>query len=442
MRRVGAAGRQMLVSAAADTWAVPVSECTTTPGAVHHTPSGRTLSYGALAAKAAAVAPPKLETVALKDPRTFRIIGKPTPNIDNPAVVSGKPIFGIDVTVPGMKYAVFQKCPVFYGKALDANLDHIKTLPGVRDAFMIEGSKDLGGLSYGVAIVADSWWHANKARAALKTDWDEGPFSDHSTEGYAAAAKALQAKTPEKTLRTDGDVDAAFASAAKVVQADYSYPFVSHQPMEPQNCTVRWTGDTLEIWAPTQNPEPGRQLVAKTMGIAPANISIHLMRCGGGFGRRLSNDYMAEAAAISRKAGVPIKLLWSREDDMHHDMYRPGGFHTLKAGLDASGKVTAWKNHFVSFSRDGKFVSSGDCSPDRVSGPVRAQLSVAGLDHRDADPHRTDAGAALECSVVRIPVVHRRTGARGKAGPRWSSNSPFWPRRTRRRNPAPMMLTG
>jgi isoquinoline 1-oxidoreductase beta subunit len=364
MRQVGAAGRQMLVEAAAQAWGVPAAECTTTAGVVHHAPSKRSMTYGQLAAKAATLPAPKLETVALKDPKAFRIIGQRVSNIDNPAVVTGQPLFGIDVTVPGMKYAVFQKCPVFYGTCTAANLDEVKALPGVVDAFMLDGGKDVGGLSSGVAIVADTWWHANQARQKLQVKWDEGAFADHSTAGYAAQAKALAARPPEKNIRKDGDVDAAFASAAKVVEAEYSYPFISHSPLEPQNCTARWGGDgKLELWAPSQNPEPGRQLVAKTLGVAPEAISIHMLRCGGGFGRRLSNDYMVEAAAIARQAGVPVKLVWSREDDMRHDLYRPGGYHYLKAGLDSSGRITAWKNHFISFGVDGKFISAADCAP-------------------------------------------------------------------------------
>jgi isoquinoline 1-oxidoreductase beta subunit len=364
MRRVGAAGRQMLVAAAAAEWGVPASECTTTPGVVHHVASRRQATYAQLAVKAAAIPAPKLESVTLKDPKTFRIIGKPTPNIDSQDVVEGKPIFGIDTVVPGMKYAVFHKCPVFYGKCMDANLDEVKRQPGVRDAFMIDGGTELGGLSSGVAIVADTWWHANQARRVLKVQWDEGQMADHSSAGYAAQAKALMAKPPQANIRTDGDVEAAFASAAKIVEAEYAYPFVSHQALEPQNCTARWNPDgKLEVWAPTQDPEPGRQMTAKTLGIKPEDVSIHLIRCGGGFGRRLMNDYMVEAAAIARQAKVPIKLVWSREDDTRHDIYRPGGFHKLKAALDSSGKITAWKDHFVTFSVNGEVGRRADYPP-------------------------------------------------------------------------------
>ena len=360
MRRVGAAGRAMLVAAAADTWGVPIGECVTSAGMVRHGPTNRTLSYGQLAATAAGRAAPALESVTLKDPKNFRIIGRRTSNVDGVAVTTGQPLFGIDIAVPGMKYAVFQKCPVFGGVCMDANLDAIKALPGVRDAFMIDGGKDLVGLLSGIAIVADSWWQANRARRTLKVQWDEGASASMSSENFAGQAQALAAAPPQHSLRKDGDADAALAGAAKVVEAAYSYPFVAHASLEPQNCTAAWTGSKVEIWAPTQNPEPGRQLVARTLGIQPSDVTVHMIRSGGGFGRRLLNDYMVEAAAVARQAGMPVKLLWTREDDMQHDFYRPGGLHALKAGLDASGRLVAWKNHFVSYGVNGKFAPAAE----------------------------------------------------------------------------------
>jgi isoquinoline 1-oxidoreductase beta subunit len=362
MRQVGAAGRAMLVSAAAQTWGVPESECTTTPGVVVHRSSGRSLTYGELATKAAALPAPKVEAMAVKDPTSFRIIGKPITNVDNQAIVTGQPIFGIDVDVPGMRYAVFQKCAVFGGVCMDANLDEVKAQPGVRDAFMIEGGKNLSGLLPGVAIIADNWHAANRARRVLKVDWDEGATASQSTEGFARQAADFSRQPPQTSLRKDGDAEAALNSAAKVVEAAYDYPFIAHAPLEPQNCTARWQDGKVEIWAPTQNPAPGRQLVATTLGVPPENVVVHMTRCGGGFGRRLSNDYMVEAAAIAKQAGVPVKLVWTREDDMAHDFYRPGGFHYLKAGVDSAGRLTAWKNHFVSFGADGRFASGADLS--------------------------------------------------------------------------------
>ena len=320
LRRAGAAARQMLVTAAAKRWNVPEGECETASGQVRHTPSGRTLPYGALASDAAALPAPDLRSVKLKDPKNYKIIGRSIPGVDSPLVVKGEPLFGIDTVVPDMKYAVFQKCPVFGGKFVKANLDEVKALPGVSHVFVVEGGSNLAGLMPGVAVVADSWWHADKARRKLDVQWNEGPTSRQSSAGFARQAAAFGAKTPEHSLRNDGDVAAALGSAAKVVEANYSYPFIAHAPLEPMNCTARVADGKVELWAPTQNPAPGRKLVAQTLGVDEKNIVVHMTRVGGGFGRRLMTDYMAEAAWIAKVAGVPIKLLWTRADDMQHDI--------------------------------------------------------------------------------------------------------------------------
>lgn len=364
MRRVGAAARQMLLMAAAQQWKVPQGELETASGLVRHRRTDRRATYGALAAKAATLPAPDLDSVRLKDPKDYRIIGHSIPGVDSPLVVRGEPLFGIDQVVPGMLYAVFQKCPVFGGKIVSANVEAIRKLPGVRHAFVVRGGSDLKGLLPGVAIVADSWWRADKARRQLEVKWDEGPTRRQSSDGFAREAAELGEKEPAHSLRNDGDVESALRGAARVVEAAYAYPFIAHATLEPMNCTAHVHGDRAEIWAPTQNPGPGRRLVAETLGLDERNIVVHMTRVGGGFGRRLANDYMVEAAWISKVAGVPVKLLWGRPDDMQHDFYRPAGWHFLKGGVDADGRLVAWRQHFVSFGQGGRFAPSAGLSPD------------------------------------------------------------------------------
>ena len=359
LRRVGAAGRQMLIAAAAQIWNVPPTECITEAGVVRHLKSERRLAYGELASKAATLPAPDLASVTLKDPKTFRIIGQWTPGVDNAKIVTGQPLFGIDVVVPGMLYAVFQKCPVFGGAVAGVNVDAVKALPGVRDAFVVSAREanpggDPQGVSDGVAIVATSWWAASRAREKLEIAWDEGPTATQSSELFARNAAKIARETPAAYLRRDGDLASALQGAAQVVEAAYSYPFLAHISLEPQNCTAHFADGKVVIWAPTQNPGPGAKLVASTLGIPESNVTVNMTRVGGGFGRRLRSDFIAEAAWISRRAAAPVKLLWNRRDDIQHDFYRPAGFHFFKGGLDAAGALVAFSDHFVTFSRNGK----------------------------------------------------------------------------------------
>ena len=370
MRQAGAAARAMLITAAAQTWSVPESELSTSMNKVYHKSSNRSVGYGDLAAKMVALPMPALATLKMKDPADYKIIGTAQTQREMPQIVTGKPIFGIDVQVPNMAYAVFEKCGVFGGKVKSANLDEIKKLPGVKTAFIVTRPDITDkvipgdpGLENGIAIVADHWWAAQSARKKLVVDWDEGPRANGSSTAFAARAEELSKAPAQRTIRKDGDPDGAMAGAAKTVEAAYSYPFISHAPLEPQNCTADFKNGKCEIWSNSQIPGSGRRLTAQTLGIPESDITLHMVRGGGGFGRRLTNDYMVEAAYISKEAGMPVKLLWSREDDMAHDYYRPGGFQYLKGGVDASGKLVAWHNHFISYGDGDRFVSAGAMGP-------------------------------------------------------------------------------
>jgi isoquinoline 1-oxidoreductase beta subunit len=364
---LGATARTMLVQAAAQTWGVPAAECRAQNATVVHT-SGKSLKYGALVAKAAALPVPAKADVVLKQPKDFKLLGQRIAQFDTPKIVTGKPLFGIDVKLPGMLYAVYEKCPAFGGKVVSANLDFIKTLPGVKDAFILEGNGKVKELVPGVAILAETTWAAFNARKQLKVVWDEGKVANESWETFVTQAKEKAAQPGARMLRKDGDVDAALAGAAKTVQAEYIYPFISHANLEPQNTTAHWHDGVMEIWSPTQIPTIGTGMVNRVLGIAPDKIKLHITRAGGGFGRRIGADYLIEAAAIAHKIKVPVKLTWSREDDLRHDQYRPGGLHFLKGGIDAKGKVVAWKNHFFTFGEGGSPGSGGGLSGDEFPG--------------------------------------------------------------------------
>jgi isoquinoline 1-oxidoreductase beta subunit len=353
LRRMGAAARMMLVSAAAQTWNVPETECVAGNGAVSHNASNRRASYGDLVAKAATLPVPDPKTVILKDPKDFKILGRRIGGVDNHKIVTGQPLFGVDQVQPGMLYAVYVRSPVFGGKFQSGNLDEVKKLDGVKDAWAIDGGDERSGLSPGVAIVADSTWSAFKARKALTVVWDEGGKGAESTAGYAQQAADLGKGQPQKEVATIGTPDAAFAAASKTIEGDYFYPYLSHATLEPQNCTALFKDGALELWAPTQTPAQGQGMAAGLLGIPKEKVTLHLTRIGGGFGRRLGNDYVVEAAAIAQKTpGIPIKLMWTREQDIQHDAYRTAGWHFLKGAVDAQGKLSAWTNHIVALGHN------------------------------------------------------------------------------------------
>ena len=367
LRRAGATARAMLVGAAANRLGVPAEELATMDSHVIHKPSGRRLAYTALAAEAAQMPVPDPASLKLKSKSEFRLLGKRITGVDNEALVRGEPLFGIDQSIPGMKIAVYQKCPAIGGKAKTANLDEIKAMPGVQDAFILDGNGNAMDLLPGVAIVADSTWAAIQAKRALKVDWDETDASKDSWSDAVQEAERLRSQAGER-VADEGDVDAAFAAADKRTQGFYTYHFVSHAQLEPQNCTATFADGAIEMWAPTQTPGSGIEAVARVLGIEQDKITLHQTRCGGGFGRRLYNDFMCEAAAIGQHAGVPVKLQWTREDDMAYDLYRAGGFHQLEGSLDGDGKITGWYDHFITFANDGRPVSGGALRPQVFPG--------------------------------------------------------------------------
>ena len=361
MRQVGAGARAMLVSAAANRWKVPEAEITTARSRLTHGPSKRTLSYGDVAADAAKLPAPNPSSLRLKDAKDYVILGRPQPQRDNAAIVTGKPLFAIDMALPGMLHAVFHRSPVFGARVRTAKLETVLKLPGVRHAFVVEGTikpatvvPNEPGLASGVAIVADSWYQAQQARENLDVDWELPPNPVSSAE-LEKRAHELAAQPPGKVLYQEGDAAKALGSAAKVVEAVYAYPFLAHCTLEPQGSTAWFHDGKMEIWTNSQNPGPARHMVAQALNLPESAVIVHLMRSGGGFGRRLMNDYVVEAAAIAKKVPAPVKLIWSREDDFNFDAFRPAGTQFLKAGLDASGSLVAWQHRLVTFGEGGNF---------------------------------------------------------------------------------------
>ena len=373
LRYAGAGARAMLVAAAAKQWGVPASDLTTSDSTVIHAASGRTASYGSLATAAAALPVPDIGSLRLKSRKEYKLIGKRFTGVDNAALVRGQPLFALDVQLPGMKYASIAKCPSVGGKAKSFNAEEIKKLPGILDAFIVEGTPPVTdvmktGVLPGVAIIGKSTWAVFSARKALKIEWDTRTASKDSWTDFVKQANALASKTQgEVVVKTKGDVDLALAAAKthnKTVEAFYQFGFVSHAQLEPQN-TVAWFKDgAVELWAPMQVPDPA--LVAAAAGLPTDKVKLNQMRVGGGFGRRTMNDFVCEAAYLSRRVEGPVQVVWSREDDMRHDAYRVGGFMGYRAGLDAQGKLSAFDAHMVSFkdTASGKVSKGGGISPN------------------------------------------------------------------------------
>ncbi|MDQ8188110.1 molybdopterin cofactor-binding domain-containing protein [Pelagicoccus sp. SDUM812002] len=348
-RKVGAVGRTMLEKAASQKWNVPASECQADQGFVKHAASRKKLAYKDLVDIAAKLEVPDPDSVTLKDPKTFKLLGRRITGVDNRAIVTGQPLFGIDQNHDGLLYAAFVRSPVFGGKPRSANLDTIKRMTGIVDAFIVEGTEDAFGLRPGIAIVARDTWTTFKAQQSLQVLWENDSASEHNSLLYQEKARELASQSGNE-LRSDGNVTAVLGSASEVVEATYEYPFLSHTNLEPQNTTALYKDGVMQIWSPTQNAINGHGLVKELFHLEDDKVKIDMTRIGGGFGRRLMSDFICEAAAIAHKLeGTPVKVTWTREQDMQHDYYRAAGWHHFKGTVDEEGKVSAWYDHFVTF---------------------------------------------------------------------------------------------
>ncbi len=352
LRQFGAQGRWLMRKAAADRWGVAMDAVTTRDGHALH-PDGRRLPYGELIAAAAGLTLPA-DPVPLKEPAEYRIIGRPRRVVDARDIVTGRARYGIDVYEPGARTAVMLRCPYFDGDVAKLDDSAARAVPGVRAVVVIPGPKPgdpiTANLATGVAVVADDTWSALKGREALKVEWSRGPFAGESSAALDAQCAELLAKAGQ-VVRNDGDFDAAQGGAVRVVRARYRQPYVSHAPLEPQNAFVHVMADRARVIAPVQQPSGASRAVHTVTGIPRPAISVEMTRVGGGFGRRLTSDFVAEAALISKATGWPIKLVWTRADDLQHDFFRPFGHHELIATLDSGNRVTGWTHRLASASK-------------------------------------------------------------------------------------------
>ena len=331
MRKGGATARMMLVQAAADEWKVPAADCSAASSVITHKPTGRTTTYGKVADAAAKIAPPA--TVTLKNPKDWKLAGKRLARLDTVDKVTGKQIYGADLMLPGMLNAAIKDCPVFGGKLKSFDAAAIEKRPGVKKVVRVGDSA--------VAVVADTWWRAKSALDALPIVWDNGPNEQVSSESIAAILKAGLDAPDAVVGNANGDARAAIAGSARKVEAVYAYPYQNHATLEPMNATAKWTPTRCEVWTPTQNGEAALAACAEAAGLTPSQCDVYKVHLGGGFGRRGMTDYVRQAVAIAKEMpGTPVKLLWSREEDMLHGRYHPVTQCKMTAGLDAQGNIT------------------------------------------------------------------------------------------------------
>lgn len=399
MRTMGASAREMLIGAAAESLEVPRDELEARESQVIHA-SGQALTFGQLAALAVQQPVPDPDSLIFRDQEDWTIIGTSVSGVDNLVIATGRAGFGLDTVVPDMKFAAFQRCPTIGGKAVSFNEREIKALPGVSDAFIIEGNGDVFELRSGVAIVGDDTWAVISAKDKLKVSWDTSGASNDTWNDMIADARRRAGEPGGDVITDKGNVEAEFASNSnRVHEAFYQFPFVAHVCMEPMNCTAHYvhgTGgqpDTVEVWAPSQAPGNINPLARDLFGLEDSQITVHQTRMGGGFGRRFIHDFAAEAMAISKRARVPVKLTWTRTDDIHHDFFRAGGFEQLKGAVDENGKLAAWDQHYLGYTRDGDRLSG--------SGLRGGEMPLVTQKHVRARQTMTDIGTP--CGPWRAP---------------------------------------
>ena len=343
LRKAGATGRVMLIAAAAQMWDVDPSTVRADNGMLIHDASSRRLTFGDVADVAATLPVP--DDPPLKDPKDFRLLGTPARRVDIPDKVNGSATFGIDVRTPGMLFGTVVRCPVFGGSLVSVDDTKARTVPGVRDVVTVSG---------GVAVVADNTWAAFQGAKQLDIVWDEGEFANSNTPDISQRLSDLCAEEGA-VARSEGDVDAAFANAAREVQADYEVPYLAHATMEPMNCTADVREDRVEVWAPTQNPQRAAALAAQLTGLPIEKATLHITMLGGGFGRRSENDFVQDAVETSKAIGAPVQITWTREADMQHDYYRPATYNRFAAALDGENRVLAWKHRIAGGSIVARF---------------------------------------------------------------------------------------
>ncbi len=421
LRQAGATARAMLVAAAAKRWNVDPASCHAQSGEVLHAASGRRAKYGELAADAARLPVP--EKVTLKRPQDFKLIGTPAKRLDTPAKVNGTAMYGIDVRPPGVKIATLAQSPVFGGRVKRVDDTAAKAVKGVRQIVQLDDA---------VAVVADHMGAAKKGLAALKIEWDDGPHARLNTEAIVAELEQATLK-PGAVAENTGDVDKAMAGAVTKVDAIYQVPFLAHATMEPMNCTVHLRRDGCEVWLGSQVMARAQAAAAKAAGLPLDKVVVHNHLLGGGFGRRLETDYVTRAVEIAKHVDGPVKVVWTREEDIQHDMYRPYWLDRLSAGLDAKGMPVAWSHRYAGSSILARWAPplfNKGLDPDTTEGAIDlwyalpnthveyVQVEPAGHSHRLLAQRRTVA------QYFRDRRLHGRAGGRGEAGPGCLSAGP------------------